>query len=196
MAVLLRSICGDIAPDRDDALERGVRGIRRVPDFTNSDDQATRLLLSPILALGILCSLFAARPFASHASSPGARLDALRTCRRSCAPPSRPRPRRYLPRSWRSCWSPCAGRTRGRGARSGIIGLTIGQIVLRARLVPMAGDASNHFALMVHRRPSRSFSTPPRSSAWSSCSPLCRALNLRSMATLASCDPAGEMSPA
>ncbi len=143
-----------ITPDRATPSSAEFVGYDAYLIVTNADDQATRLVLSPILALGILFSLVAARPVAvarAFGGEPGWTLYAVSTL--LCATLGGLDHDRYLlllvplllvavgrayPRVWRTEW---------------LVGLTILQLVGTRALVPMAGDASAHFALMASSAP-------------------------------------------
>jgi hypothetical protein len=189
MAVLLAvHLWPIIAPDRTTPSSAEFVGYDTYLIVTNSDDQATRLLLSPLLALGILFSLAAARPIAvarAFAREAGWTFYAVATL--LCATLGGLDHDRYLllivplllvavfrayPPAWRTEW---------------LIGLTIGQLVCTRALVPMAGDASTHFALMVQSAPiAQLLDTSAVAGSVVVLAALLLRVNLRSMATLAS----------
>jgi predicted membrane protein len=79
---------------------------------------------------------------------------------------------RAYPRAWRTEW---------------LIALTIGQLVCARAVVPMAGDASTHFALMVQSAPiAQLLDTSAVIGSVVVLAALLLRLNLRSMATLTS----------
>lgn len=143
-----------IAPDQGTPSTAEFVGYNAYMIATNADDQATRLVLSPILALGILLSLVAARPVAVarvFGREPGWTLYAVSTLLSATlggldhdryllllVPLLLVAVGRAYPRVWRTEW---------------LVGLTILQLFCTRALVPMAGDAKAHFALMASSAP-------------------------------------------
>jgi len=143
-----------IAPDPGTPTTAEFVGYNAYQILTNTDDQATRLLLSPLLAFGIVFAMAAARPIAvarTFARETGwsfytvstlvfAALGGLDHDRYLLitVPLLLVAVCRAYPLRWRMEW---------------LVGLTVAHIACVRALIPMAGDETTHFGLMVQTAP-------------------------------------------